>query len=134
MTTTESAPITGTTPSFEREIKYDRTTRDYAMYLDGELIGFERTYHDAEVCLNNLVFELKHGPGAILHYATPVTTPPQLPTKTIQQSAYADTDIAEDLSVLQVRYVALRSAGKLDEAAQLKRQAIDLLHSQFSTV
>lgn len=41
-----------------KEIAYDRDTRDYAMYLDGELVGFARTYHEAEVTLDQLVFEL----------------------------------------------------------------------------
>jgi hypothetical protein len=40
-----------------KEIIYDRETRDYAMYLDGELVGFARTYHEAEVALDQLVFE-----------------------------------------------------------------------------
>jgi hypothetical protein len=32
--------------------------RTTAMYLDGELVGFARTYHEAEVTLDQLVFEL----------------------------------------------------------------------------
>jgi hypothetical protein len=28
------------------------------MYLDGELVGFARTYHEAEVTLDQLIFEL----------------------------------------------------------------------------
>lgn len=46
---------------YKKEIVYDRTTRDYAMYLDGELVGFARTYHEAEVTLDQLVFELMSG-------------------------------------------------------------------------
>lgn len=46
---------------YRREIVYDRETRDYAMYLDGELVGFARTYHEAEVALDQLVFELVSG-------------------------------------------------------------------------
>lgn len=52
---------------YRKEIVYDRETRDYAMYLDGELVGFARTYHEAEVTLDQLVFELigaLHYPGA----------------------------------------------------------------------
>lgn len=41
-----------------REIVYDRDTRDYAMFLDGELVGYARTYHEAEITLDQLVFEL----------------------------------------------------------------------------
>ena len=36
---------------YRKEIVYDRETHDYAMYLDGELVGFARTYHEAEVTL-----------------------------------------------------------------------------------
>lgn len=43
---------------YKKEICYDRATRDYAMYLDGELVGFARTYHEAKVALDQLVFEL----------------------------------------------------------------------------
>ena len=46
---------------YRKEIAYDRETHDYAMYLDGELVGFARTYHEAEVALDQLVFELLSG-------------------------------------------------------------------------
>lgn len=46
---------------YRKEIVYDRETRDYAMYLDSELVGFARTYHEAEVTLDQLVFELLSG-------------------------------------------------------------------------
>jgi hypothetical protein len=48
-------------PMYVREIKYDRETRDFAMYLDGELVGFARNYHEAEIELDRLVFELLSG-------------------------------------------------------------------------
>jgi hypothetical protein len=43
---------------YRKQIIHDRATHDYAMYLDGELIGFARTYQEAEVTLNQLIFEL----------------------------------------------------------------------------
>jgi hypothetical protein len=46
---------------YEKEIVYDPETRDFAMYLDGELVGFARTYQEAEVTLDQLVFELLSG-------------------------------------------------------------------------
>lgn len=46
---------------YKREIVYDRETRDYAMYIDGELVGYARTYHEAEITLDELVFELISG-------------------------------------------------------------------------
>lgn len=51
----------GGTSMYEKEIVYDPETRDYAMYLDGELVGFARSYHEAEVVLDQLVFELMRG-------------------------------------------------------------------------
>ncbi len=46
---------------YRKEIFYDRDTRDYACYLDGELVGFARTYYEAEILLDQLVFELMAG-------------------------------------------------------------------------
>lgn len=43
---------------YRKEIVYDRETHDYAMYLDGELVGFARTYAEAEATLNELVYEI----------------------------------------------------------------------------
>lgn len=40
------------------EIVFDQEVREYAMYVDGELVGFAKTYHEAEITLDQLVFEL----------------------------------------------------------------------------
>lgn len=50
--------MTTTDATYRKEIVFDRETRDFAMRLDGELIGFARTHHEAEVTLDQLVFEL----------------------------------------------------------------------------
>jgi hypothetical protein len=49
------------TSMYEKEIVYDPETRDFAMYLDGELVGFARTYQEAEQTLDELVYELLNG-------------------------------------------------------------------------
>lgn len=46
---------------YEKAIIYDPETRDFAMYLDGELVGFARTYQEAEVTLDQLILELLSG-------------------------------------------------------------------------
>ena len=46
---------------YRKEIVYDPETHDFAMYLDDELVGFARTYQEAEVTLDQLVFELMSG-------------------------------------------------------------------------
>jgi hypothetical protein len=46
---------------YRKEISYDYETHDFAMYLDGELVGFARTRQEAELTLDELVFELLNG-------------------------------------------------------------------------
>jgi hypothetical protein len=46
------------------------------MYLDGELVGFGRTYHEAEVTLDQLVFELMSG----TYFQSPTPKPPACPS------------------------------------------------------
>lgn len=54
-----------TTPIYTKEIKFDKVTRDHAMYLNGKLVGYAATRHEAEVELDRLVYEaLTHGGAA----------------------------------------------------------------------
>jgi glutamate mutase epsilon subunit len=46
------------TNMYEKAIIYDPETRDFAMYLDGELVGFARTFQEGETTLNELVYDL----------------------------------------------------------------------------
>ena len=41
-----------------KEIKYDRRTKDYSYWYNGELLGFASTYHEAEIQLDAYVYEL----------------------------------------------------------------------------
>lgn len=49
MTTLTATPV--------KTITYDRLTGDYKMELDGEFVGYERSYHAAEVELDRLAYE-----------------------------------------------------------------------------
>jgi len=40
-----------------RNIRYDRATRDFAAYVDGILIGFFGSFHAAEVACDQYVFD-----------------------------------------------------------------------------
>lgn len=54
-------------PADGKGIVFDRETRDFALYLDGELVGFARTYQEAEATLDALVYEIlvqAYGPAA----------------------------------------------------------------------
>lgn len=48
-------------PPYEKEVVFAPETRDFVMYLDGELVGFARTYSEAEETLDALVYELLQG-------------------------------------------------------------------------
>jgi hypothetical protein len=41
----------------EREIKYDRLTKDFAVYVEGQLIGFAANYHAGEVMADQFIFD-----------------------------------------------------------------------------
>jgi hypothetical protein len=45
---------------YRKEIVYDRETADYLMRLDGELVGWAKTYAEAEATLDAMVLELLH--------------------------------------------------------------------------
>lgn len=61
---------------YRKEILYSQETHDYAMYVDGELVGFARTYREAEVTLDQLVFELQCG-----QFFRDADAPAKTPTK-----------------------------------------------------
>ena len=47
-----------TTPILaQRDIVHEPETGTYAMYLDGELVGFARTHGEAEITLDELVYQ-----------------------------------------------------------------------------
>ena len=48
---------------YRKMIVYDRKTGDFAMYLNGELVGYAANYLQAESNLNKLVYELLSKPS-----------------------------------------------------------------------
>jgi hypothetical protein len=40
-----------------KRIEFDRETKDFAGYVNGELVGFFRTYQEAEEALDALVYD-----------------------------------------------------------------------------
>lgn len=47
---------------YRQEVVRDYETREWAMYLNGELVGFARTYPEAQETLNELVIQLMSVP------------------------------------------------------------------------
>jgi len=68
---------------YRKEIVYDREVRDFACYIDGELVGFAHSYLEAEIVLDQLVFELMSGQffdkGAPIDPPSPPDEPPTPP-------------------------------------------------------
>ena len=57
---TKRAPVVPFVPVINpvgKTINYDRGTGDFALYLDGELVGYAPTYIDGETRLNQLVYD-----------------------------------------------------------------------------
>jgi hypothetical protein len=48
---------TNLTTEFRKEIKYDRATKDYALYLDGAFVGYAGSYSEGERKLNALMYD-----------------------------------------------------------------------------
>jgi len=74
----------------DKAIIYDPQTDDHTMYLDGVLVGFARTAHEAQTLLDQLLLELLSGHSSTLHI---MPIPPAFPLPPL------DT-IAETLGVL----------------------------------
>ena len=67
-----------TTPAFQKEIAYNRETRDFRATLDDNLIGYFATYHDAENALDQIAYDLL-ADGAVLSAAQLELTGPFAP-------------------------------------------------------
>jgi len=46
---------------YRKEVLFDPELRDYACYLDGELVAFTKTYQEGINLLDQLVFDLSVG-------------------------------------------------------------------------
>lgn len=93
---------TTTEPTYTKEIKYDFEMHDYALLLDGELVGYARTYHEGETTLDKLVYDLLN------------PQPPQPPTPAAQMAVLAD------------EYLEAKSKNRLDDAKRIKQQAEEI--------
>lgn len=79
------------TRRFEKAISYDPATRDFTLSLDGEIVGYARTYADGERTLNELVY-------SILTHQQPE---PPCPTCGSDGSACVDCTPADDRAALR---------------------------------
>ena len=96
------------------EIVYDRETHDYAMYLDGELVGFARTYHDAEVTLDQLRLEQAQ-------HAAPLSDP------ALEPLPAPGTSIDQQLAFYSASYKTAKLAGDSQRAVYYKKAGMELL-------
>lgn len=92
--------ITAAPAEPEKAIIYDRETHDYAAYLDGALIGFARSYVEAEGMLDKVIFD-----------------------RLCDAQAY---ERERQMLVLSQAYKQARAEGRTADAAQIKQQAKEL--------
>lgn len=50
-------PLPEPEPTDRKEVVYDPESGKYAMFLDGELVGYARSFYEAEVTLDQLIHE-----------------------------------------------------------------------------
>ena len=94
-------------------VVYDQETHDYAMYLDGELVGFARTYHDAEVTLDQLRLEQAQHAAPLLDPALePIPAP--------------GTSIDQQLAFYSERYKTAKQAGDNQTAIYYKAAGMEV--------
>jgi hypothetical protein len=60
------------TPTHTKEIVYNRESQDFTLLLNGELVGFARTYSDGERALDDLVYDLLNQPAQAIAQAEAV--------------------------------------------------------------
>lgn len=65
-----------TTTAFEKSIHYDRQSKDFACYLDGEFVGYAASYSAGEALLDQIAYDLL-ADGAVLSAAQLELTGPQ---------------------------------------------------------
>lgn len=67
-----------TTTTFEKSIRYDRQSKDFACYLDGEFVGYAASYSAGEALLDQIAYDLL-ADGAVLSAAQLELTGPFAP-------------------------------------------------------
>lgn len=53
---TTAQPVELSSP-FSKQVDYDRVTKDFAMFLDGELVGYARSYNEGRDTLDAIAYE-----------------------------------------------------------------------------
>lgn len=99
-----------------KSIVFNRETRDYTLSLDGELVGYARSYHEGEHILDELI--------AVRLNADPLTALSDEYKRAVEQGRMAD---AEAIKQRGLEMIAARSGNAISpaelRAAQAARQA-----------
>jgi hypothetical protein len=86
-----------TIPQTGKFIQYDRTTKDYACYLDGMLIGYAPNYSAGETLCNDTYYE------QLSHASAPAVEPePAIVVENIRRDAKGDLDWEKDMQPAQI--------------------------------
>lgn len=104
--------ISTSTDNYVRQYEYDSQSRDFAMYLNGEFVGYETTPGRAEVALNKIVYDILRTPAA----------QPQPQSENIEAD-YTITDKESTMDQPSTREVLLDSIAALQRAADQRESA-----------
>lgn len=102
-----------TQPTPVKAIEYDRETRDFALYLDGELVGFARSYQDGETVLDDLITRRAQRSGL----GTPTTTTSDDPNALVAEAVQRqyeptreeEAEVADWLDALEAEVAETRA-------------------------
>jgi hypothetical protein len=75
---------TTTTPA--REIRFERATMDFSLWLDGQIVGYARSYYEGEAALDAIVYSRLQAEAARVEEAAPAASaiaPAQLTPGTV---------------------------------------------------
>lgn len=93
-----------TTTNYTKEIKYDRITKDFAVMVNGECIGYAGSYTDGESMANNHVYNLlTRTPNAVTEAeevteATPAAEAPAVAAAITRESVIDAADYFYEVS------------------------------------
>lgn len=130
---------------YTKTFHYDPETRDFAMYLDGELVGFADTAREAEDTLNDLVYDLLNRAAADAQATEPqpaIPTPAQVAAACVAmgeefrdaaaaQTEQGNREAARDLEAAS--RAADKAAFYATEGAQLARWVGEALMVRSAT-
>lgn len=108
-----------------KEIAYDRYSKDFALYLDGQLVGYAPTYQQGETRLDALVYELLRRGADELAYLASLVAVEKVEAKALathEAVKAAAQDAPEDAETFVRQTAAIIASAEMYFAARAARE------------